>query len=59
VSDDDYQTWSNFREVDLSKNRPMLTNCGTFRRRAYHFRHQSNTPLRIQAVELMIDLGTL
>jgi hypothetical protein len=59
VSDDDYQTWSNFREVDLSKIRPRITDCGTFRRRAYHFRHQSNTPLRIQAVELTIDLGTL
>jgi len=59
VSDDDYQTWSNFREVDLSKIRPRLTDCGTFRRRAYHFRHQSNTPLRIQAVELTIDPGTL
>jgi len=58
-SDDDYQTWTNFREVDLSKNRPMLINCGTFRRRAYHFRHQSATPLRIRAVELQIDLGTL
>ena len=59
VSDDDYQTWSNFREVDLSKIRPRITDCGTFRRRAYHFRHQSNTPLRIQAVELTIDPGTL
>jgi len=59
VSDDDYQTWSNFRDVDLSKIRPRLTDCGTFRRRAYHFRHQSNTPLRIQAVELTIDPGTL
>jgi len=59
VSDDDYQTWSNFRDVDLSKVRPRLTDCGTFRRRAYHFRHSSNTPLRIQAVELWIDPGTL
>jgi len=59
VSDDDYQTWSNFRYVDLSKKRPRLTECGTFRRRAYHFQHSSNTMLRIQAVELLIDLGTL
>ena len=59
VSDDDYQTWTNFREVDLSKNRPRLTECGTFRRRAYHFRHDSNTPLRIQSVEMLIDIGTL
>lgn len=58
-SDDDYQTWSNFREVDLSYRRPRLVNCGSFRRRAYHFRHRSNTPFRIQAVELQYDLGTL
>jgi hypothetical protein len=58
-SDDDYQTWTNFREVKLDVERPMLINCGTFRRRAYHFRHRANTPFRIQAVELQYDLGTL
>lgn len=58
-SDDDYQTWTNFREVDLSVNRPRLTNLGTFRRRAFHYAHYCNTPLRIKAVEMQIDLGTL
>lgn len=59
VSDDDYQTWSNFRQVDLGQARPRLTDCGTFRRRAHHFRHFSNTALRIQAVEAWVDLGSL
>lgn len=58
-SEDDYQTWTNFREVDLSYRRPRLVNCGSFRRRAYHFRHRANTPLRLQAVEMQYDLGTL
>jgi hypothetical protein len=58
-SEDDYQTWSNFREVNLSYKRPRLINCGSFRRRAYHFRHRSNTPFRLQAVEMQYDLGTL
>jgi hypothetical protein len=58
-SDDDYQTWSNFRTVDLSQKRPFLTDCGTFRRRAHHLQHRSNTPLRIQAIELQMMLGTL
>lgn len=58
-SDDDYQTWSNFRRVDLSKKHPRLENCGTFSKRAYHFRHRSNTSLRIKAVELQVDLCTL
>lgn len=51
--------WSNFRQVDFSIPRPILCNNGTFRRRAYHFRHRCNTRFRIQAVELQIDLGTL
>ena len=51
--------WSNFRNVDLSKKQPMLTNCGSFVRRAYNLRHQSQTALRLKAVEMQIDLGTL
>ena len=58
-SDDDYQTWSNFRKVDLGKDHPSLVNCGTFKRRAYHMRHACNTPLRIKAVELGLDIGLL
>ncbi len=58
-SDDDYQSWSNFRRVDLSKKQPFLTNCGTFRKRAYHFRHACNTKMRLQAVELDLLLGSL
>lgn len=58
-SDDDYRSWSNFREVDLSKKRPQLSNNGTFSKRAYNLRHRRNTSLRMQAVEMQIDLGTL
>jgi hypothetical protein len=58
VSDDDYKTWSNFRTLDLSQNRAMLMNCGTFRKRAWHLRHTANTPLRLEALELEMILGT-
>jgi hypothetical protein len=58
-SDDDYQSWTNFREIDLSKKRPRITNCGTFRRRAWHFRHEEDTPLRIQSIELSVEPGEL
>lgn len=58
-SDDDYQTWSNFREVNLSNKRPLLSACGTFVRRAFHFRHQAATRLRLRAIELQLDIGTL
>lgn len=59
VSDDDYVSWTNFRKIDLSQKMPRLTGCGTFTRRAYHFRHQDATVFRIQAVEMQLDIGTL
>jgi len=58
-TDDDYQTWNEFREVDLSTPNPGLRDEGSFSRRAYNFRHRCNTPLRVQAVELDLQLGTL
>ena len=59
VSDDDYQSWSNFRLVDLGMKKPHLTNCGTFQKRAYHLRHATNTPFRLQSIDLQYDIGTL
>jgi hypothetical protein len=58
-SDDDYQTWNNFRSVNLNNTHPQLCDEGSFYRRAYHFRHQANTPLRIRAVGFEMDIGTL
>lgn len=58
-SDDDYQTWSSWRTVDLSYERPMLDQMGTFRRRAHHFRHTGDVPFRVKAVDLHVDLCTL
>lgn len=58
-SDDDYQTWSPWRNIDLQAKTPMMVNCGTFKKRAYHFRHMQNLPFRISAVELQYDVGTL
>lgn len=59
VSDNDYQTWSQFRTVDLGKIRPILSSCGTFYRRAWHLRHQCPTAFRVKSVELQMDVGTL
>lgn len=60
-NDHDYDPlkWTSFRSLDLGKQRPFLTNCGTFYKRAYHFHHQANTPLRISSVDLQLELGTL
>lgn len=51
--------WTNFRLVDMNVRKPILTNCGTFLRRATHIRHACDTRLRIQAIELQLDVGTL
>ncbi len=59
VSDDDYQSWSNFRKVNLANKRPFLDKCGTFYRRAFHFRHESNTRMRLSSVDFQLDIGTL
>lgn len=59
VSDDDYKTWTNWRTIDLNQKLPRLTDCGSFTRRATHFRHRAATPLRLQAVEMQLDIGTL
>lgn len=58
-SDDDFATWSNFREMDLGSKRPKIDNCGEFFRRAWNLRHQSPTPFRIKTTDLQLDIGTL
>lgn len=43
----------------MNVRKPVLANCGTFVKRTTHIRHQSNTRMRLQGVELQLDLGTL
>ena len=61
VNDHDYDPdkWSNWRTVGLDKKLPMLSNCGTFIRRAHQFRQQKPTAFRLKAINMQIDLGTL
>lgn len=58
-SDDDYRSWSPMRTVSLSTPQPMLSRCGTFRKRALNIRHNARTPFRIKAADLQFDVGTL
>jgi len=58
-SDDDYQSWTNPRSIDLSIKRPILNDEGSFYRRAYHLRHFANTALRIKSIDLQMDIGVL
>lgn len=57
-SDDDYQTWSDWRTIDLAANRSNIRQCGTTRRRAWDFWHYANTAMRVKAFESEIDLGS-
>jgi Phage stabilisation protein. len=50
-SDDDYQTWSNFRNIDMGQKRPYTEDLGTFYRRAFHLRHNGPTAFRVKALE--------
>ncbi len=58
-SDDDYNSWSNWRQFDLRQPTPMLDEWGSFERRAFNFRHEFPIPFRIKEVELDLALGTL
>ncbi len=60
-NDNDYapREWSNFRNIDLSQERPFIDEEGSFYRRAYHFRHLCNTALRIKSGDLLLGLGVL
>ena len=58
-SDDDYLSWTNFRSVNTGNTRPILVNCGTFYKRAWHLHHAAATPLRIRCIYLQFDVGSL
>jgi hypothetical protein len=51
-SDDDYQTFSAVRSIDMSSVRKMLRNCGSSRRRAWKMTHTDNTPLRLYEMKV-------
>jgi hypothetical protein len=56
-SDDDYKTFST--EVSLQFNNEMATlhQQGSFRRRAYKIRFTDNYPLRLEGIELDVNIG--
>jgi hypothetical protein len=56
-TDDDYNNWSQYRNVDLNANRSVTYQNGSFRRRAYEFFCTDNQPLRLQACEVDVDPG--
>jgi hypothetical protein len=57
-SDDDYQTWKYGGQVDLGSDDPFWADLGSFKRRAFRFSQTVNAPLRIQAIEAYLDVGS-
>lgn len=56
-SDDDYQTWSAYKEVNLSDDFPNQARMGSFRRRAFQIRHIEDQPLRLESFEITYQEG--
>lgn len=58
-SDDDFKTWSNWRQVNLNDPWANLPDCGTFYKRAFWLRHQVAAPFRIRAIEPELKMGSI
>lgn len=56
-TDDDYATYSTARTVNMTSSDPNITCCGSFKRRAFLLTNTSNTPMRLEALELELDQG--
>ena len=56
-TDDDYKTWSNYRQVNLNQERPIIFQCGQGRRRAWEILFTDPQPLRLEALEINIESG--
>lgn len=56
-TDNDYQSYSVPRTIDMSTVRKMLRNCGSSRRRAWKLTHSDNTSLRLY--QMKVDMTTL
>lgn len=58
-TEDDYNSWSPYRTVDLNKPRAQLYLGGAARRRAWEFLCTDNQPIRLLAAELDYNIGEL
>jgi hypothetical protein len=56
-SDDDYQTWSKYRPVNLAAPRSQLYRTGRGRRRAYDIINYDDKPIRLEAIEITATEG--
>ena len=54
-TEDDYTTWSQYRNINLALQKPCLYQLGRFRRRAYEFLYTGKNPLRLEKVEFNLN----
>jgi len=57
-SDDDYETFSTARLVNLKQDLSCTRQLGWFRQRIFKFTYSDNYPMRIQDIEVDINKGT-
>lgn len=56
-TNDDYQTWSTYRSVDLSMKRPIIYQLGQGKRKAFDIWSTINQPIRLEAMEADVHPG--
>jgi hypothetical protein len=56
-TNDDYQTYTKYRPVNLAQSRSILNRLGQTRRRAYDIIYYEGTPMRLEALELTLTQG--
>ena len=54
-TEDDYNTWSQYRNINLNLQKPCLYQLGRFRRRAYEYLYTGNNPLRLEKVDFNLS----
>lgn len=57
-TDDDYQTYSAGRVINISDTMPVITQLGMFRRRAFKLVYSDAYPIRIEGFEVDINNGS-
>lgn len=56
-SDDDYQTFSTVRNVDINSKKPATLQLGSFNERAFKITYTDNLPFRISAIQVDLNMG--
>ena len=56
-TDDDYQSFSPVRTIDLSERKPRIHRMGRFVERAFKFTYTTNNPLKLHHFEVDFNIG--